>query len=81
MCIRYRRVFARLEDCDADADRLELLLLPPSISFARDELAPNSLDASLLLADVDLETYDPGTYPTLDAVEGRLEFEIERTDD
>lgn len=66
---------------DADAIRMTLLLLPPSVSFARDEAAPTRLDASLQLSNVDLEAYDPATYPGVIGVDGRLEFELERTND
>ena len=66
---------------DADAERMALLLLQPSVSFARDDLAPNRLTASLLLAGVNLEEYDPAGYPGLTAVRGRLEITLERTAD
>ncbi|MEM1056592.1 MAG: hypothetical protein AAGI52_13800 [Bacteroidota bacterium] len=66
---------------DADRDRMALLLLPPEVSLARDDLAPDRLTASLLLTGVDLEAFDPVLYAGLTSVRGRLEIQIDRTAD
>lgn len=47
---------------DADADKLDAILLPETVTFARAENDATRLSATLLLEGVDLEAFDPAIY-------------------
>ncbi len=63
---------------DADAAKLERILLPPVFSLNRDEADANRLSANVDVDGVDLEAYD-SQYGSLNNVSGRLTISLRRT--
>ena len=63
---------------DADAGKLERILLPAAFSLNRDEVNANRLSANIDVDGVDLEAYDP-QYGSLNDVSGRLTITLNRT--
>ena len=66
---------------ESDADKLEAILLPPTLTFLRDEADALRLRATLALEDVDLEAFDPGVYEDQTSNRGTLTVELRRTSD